>query len=162
MKKSGNKQVLSRIDIPPMIPALCMEGLSQAVDTFVPGSHVMDDLPQQLPVYDKSTGTFKRFVNRKKKNQKEIVIPPPQSIQASRNGNAPYASYRRSSCMPVVVKNPQMVLREETMSYQKSVAKQSEAPRNKPFPTNRINFREEYDRYCNYTSRSSSFGETIC
>ncbi|KAI5949673.1 hypothetical protein CANMA_005480 [Candida margitis] len=76
MQKQRNKQVLSVNDIPPSIPAFNNLDLAHAVDTFKPSHFDINEMPRELPVYDKGTGKFKRFIKRSTPRSRVVSAPP--------------------------------------------------------------------------------------
>lgn len=104
MKKYSDKQILSISDIPPSIPAFSIDDLAHAVDTFKPSQFNTSELPQDLPVYDKSTGRFNRFIKRGGINRR-VISAPPMVAKSYIDKELPVApNTRRDTLTPVVDK----------------------------------------------------------
>lgn len=95
MKRYTNKQTLSIDGIPPLIPAFNIADLTHAVDTFKPAQYHSYELPQDLPVYDKSTGTFRRFIKRGGKKAR-VVSAPPRVMESFADKELPIAPNMKS------------------------------------------------------------------
>lgn len=105
----NHKQLLSINDLPPSIPAFNIVDLAHAVDTFRPCLFNDYELPHELPVYDKSTGTFKRFINRNRLLRRVASAPP----MVTRNDKElPVAPDAKRNAVPLVMnKGPARPLR---------------------------------------------------
>ncbi|CCG22450.1 hypothetical protein CORT_0B07440 [Candida orthopsilosis Co 90-125] len=104
MKKYSDKQILSINDTPPSIPAFGIDDLAHAVDTFKPSQFNTSELPKDLPVYDKSTGRFNRFIKRGGMKRR-VVSAPPMMAKSYVDKELPVApNTRRDTLTPVVDK----------------------------------------------------------
>ena len=75
--KKGFKQRLTSFDAPSPVPADFNNDLdlSRAAESFLPGNFSMDDLPD-LPIYNRRTGRFRRFLNKSNQNRRRVVSMP--------------------------------------------------------------------------------------
>ena len=81
MKKSNSKQLLTTLDLPPIIPAsITTLDFDHAVNSYQPGNYNPEDLPDKIPIINESTGSFRRFIRRakstriKKNNDKRRIF----------------------------------------------------------------------------------------
>lgn len=84
MKKSNSKQLLTTLDLPPIIPAsITTLDFDHAVNSYQPGNYNPEDLPDKIPIINESTGSFRRFIRRakstriKKNNDKRRIVSAP-------------------------------------------------------------------------------------
>ena len=84
MKKPNTKQLLTTLDLPPVIPAsIPTLDFEHAVNSYQPGTYKPEDLPDKIPIINESTGSFRRFIRRaksrrvRKNDRRRIVSAPP-------------------------------------------------------------------------------------
>lgn len=73
----STKQALGPTDIPLAIPAnLTDVDLAHAVALHQPGAAKMADMPLEIPIINRRTGLFRRFVSEPRKKKKRVVSMP--------------------------------------------------------------------------------------
>ncbi|KAK6202676.1 uncharacterized protein RJT21DRAFT_118749 [Scheffersomyces amazonensis] len=85
-----SKQTLTASDLPPDIPAATFASdLAYIVENYRPGNHNIHDIPEEIPVFNKTTGKFKRFIQKRTSSlhRKRVTSMPiiQQSYQAQPN-----------------------------------------------------------------------------
>ena len=71
MKKSNSKQLLTTLDLPPIIPAsITTLDFDHAVNSYQPGNYNPEDLPDKIHIINESTGSFEDLLDEQ--NQQEL------------------------------------------------------------------------------------------